>query len=459
MIRSNLYGSVLEYHRSVLGDGSSIRVARAPGRVNIIGEHTDYNGLPVMPTAIDREIVISFSPSDSNNVVLYNMNPTYGKRSFTLSKMIEPYPAGDWGNYAKAAAQALGGWAEEHSPSSRPLMGFRGCVTGSIPSGSGLSSSSAMVVAAGVVITEVNQLPISRTELAELLAKGEQYVGTEGGGMDQAASLLSEAGSLLKIDFQPLRVEPVPVPEGYVFVIANSLTKANKAGGARTAFNTRVVECRLGLQILKTMLVKEHPEVQNAVLLGDVAALIPEWRQWVDALPDGPLTLDQIAALCGIGSEQLISTCLRMRDGSFLEPPADGFQVKKRSRHTLTEGKRVELSAIALKARNVSRLGELMNNSHGSCADDYEISTPELDQLVNTLHKHGAMGARLTGAGFGGCAVALVEKSRADDLLSNVWSEYYLSYLTGRHTVQLPEDRDNVLFICTPSAGAEVLNP
>lgn len=459
MICNNLYDSVAAHHKVMFGDGSSIGIARAPGRVNIIGEHCDYNGLPVMPTAIDREIAISFSPSDCAEVKLCNVNPAYGERSFTLSDRIEPYPAGDWGNYAKAAAQALWGWAGECSPLSLPLRGFRGCVTGSIPSGSGLSSSSAMVVAAGLVIAKVNELPITKTELAELLAKGEQYVGTEGGGMDQAASLLSEQNSLLKIHFNPLRIQPVPVPEDYVFVIANSLTQANKAGGARLAFNTRVVECRLGLQMLQTLSVKEYPEAHKAALLGDITASVPSWRQLLDLIPDGQLTLEQVAAFCGVEPEQLAGIYLKMRDGSLLDPPAEGFQVKRRSRHALTEGERVELSAAALRSGDVKRLGEMMNDSHASCAEDYEISTPELDQLVAALLRYGALGARLTGAGFGGCAVALVERSNAAELLDSVWCDYYLGYLTGRRGGQPTEDRNDVLFICTPSDGAGVFNP
>ena len=189
--------------------GRPLDIVRAPGRLNIIGEHTDYNGLPVMPMAIDREMAIALTPADDARVEMSNLDDAYPPFSFELSAQIEPASAGHWSNYARAAGQALWDWAQENSPESLPLRGFAGCAGGTVPAGSGLSSSSALVVAAACALVHVNRLPIERPELADLLARGERYVGTQGGGMDQAASLLSREGTALKIDFFPLRTRQV----------------------------------------------------------------------------------------------------------------------------------------------------------------------------------------------------------------------------------------------------------
>jgi len=182
-VLDQLYASALDGCRCAFPDGGDVRIARAPGRVNVIGEHTDYNGLPVLPTAIDREIAIAFTVSESVEVTLTNIDSRFTKKSFVLSDTIEPFDRGDWGNYAKAAGQALWRWAAENSPKSLPLKGFRGCAGGTIPPGSGLSSSSAMVVASAFAFIAANDLGIGREELAGLLARAERYVGTEGGGM------------------------------------------------------------------------------------------------------------------------------------------------------------------------------------------------------------------------------------------------------------------------------------
>jgi N-acetylgalactosamine kinase len=444
-----LYAKVKAGHAAAFGEGEHIRIARAPGRVNIIGEHTDYNGLPVLPTAIDREIVIAYESSDSHDIRLVNIDPSFGERGFDASDAIDPYEAGDWGNYAKAAAQALWVWAGEHAPALLPLRGFSGCVGGSIPAGSGLSSSSAMVVAIAVALVDVNRLPIVPEELASVLARGEQYVGTQGGGMDQAASLLSKPGCAIRIDFGPLRAVAVPVPEDCVFLIANSMVRAEKAGAARVAYNTRVAECRLGVQMLKKLARREYPEVEQARLLGDVMRSVPEWQGLVESLPVGALTLGQVSEHAGIPEDILRDECLRLPDELGV------FEVKKRCRHVFTEAERVGQAEEALRRGDIVALGRLLDASHESCARDYEVSCPELDELVATLRRHGALGARLTGAGFGGCAVAVVERASAEHIVSAVWQDYHQRY--ARNLGASTESRrDEVIFACVPSTGAGV---
>ncbi|MEM4204727.1 MAG: galactokinase, partial [Candidatus Methanomethylicaceae archaeon] len=431
-----------------------VGIVRAPGRVNIIGEHTDYNGLPVMPMAIDREIVFAFSPVESSTVEATAVDPAYPRASFTLSGSIPKFETGHWGNYIKAAAQAIWNWVSVHCPDRLPLTGVKGCVGGNIPPGSGLSSSSALVVASALVFGR--DLGIDRVELAELLAKGERYVGTEGGGMDQAVSLMGQAGNALKIDFFPLRVRPVSLPNGCLIAVANSMVTASKTGAARVAFNTRVAECRLGLELLKHASSRRNPRVADAALLKDYVLFESDWRGALETLPDGPLTVAEIASIVGVAESELRRRCLTLRDGSQLPDPEDGFQPKKRCLHVLTEADRVERAAEAAERGDAAMLGRLMNESHVSCAQNYEISCPELDYLVDLLRRRGALGARLTGAGFGGCAVALVRQESAPDLLDAVWTDYYENFLPA-HRLPIPPKREEVLFVTKAVDGACIL--
>ena len=453
---SPLYLEVLDRFEAAYPGCREVSIVRAPGRVNIIGEHTDYNGLPVMPMAIDREIVIAFAPAPGSEVDLVTADPSYPRARFTISADIPKYETGHWGNYVKAAAQAVWGWAAANRPSALALHGIRGCVGGNIPPGSGLSSSSALVVASAIAVG--GGLAIEKAELADLLAKGEHYVGTEGGGMDQAVSLVAEAGSALKIDFFPLRTRPVTLPAGHVIVVANTMVSANKTGAARIAYNTRVAECRLGLEMLVHAASGPPYEggQEGVRLLRDFMVAEPHWEAVLASLPDGPMSVAQVAERVGTHEENLRRKCLTMRDGSLMPEPQDGFQPKKRCRHVLTEGARVEQAAEAATRGDAHALGRLMDESHASCAGDYEISCPELDELVLLMRRSGALGARLTGAGFGGCAVALVRSDGAGSFMDEVWQAYYVHYLPSRR-IDTPQDRESVLFACDPVAGARAL--
>ena len=339
--RLRQWGAPALYHDALNGFAAAfpgereVIFVRAPGRVNVIGEHTDYNGLPVMPVALDREIVICLSARADNQVRLTNLDVRFEPVRFALSGSIDPYQTGHWANYAKAAAQALWQWVEQESPAWLPLRGLSGCVAGNIPPGSGLSSSSALVVAAAVALVEVNTLPIRAAQLADLLARGERYVGTEGGGMDQAVSLLAEAGSALKIDFFPLRTRPVRLPVDHLLVVANTMVSANKTGGARVAYNTRLAECRHGVELLIAISRKQHPDVEDAALLSDIVRIVPEWRDALEQMPSSAVSLSEAAGMTGLTQEELTRRCLVRRDGGLLPVPEQGFQPTRRCRHVL----------------------------------------------------------------------------------------------------------------------------
>ena len=210
-------------------------LARAPGRVNLIGEHIDYAGLPVFPMAIQREVRIAFRPREDGLVLAATTDPAYAPCHFEVGRDIEPYEDGDWGNYLKAAVQGMvRAYGLER--------GFDAVIQSTVPVAAGLSSSSALVIATALALSGSNDAEPDPIELAELMADAEQYVGTRGGGMDQAISSGGRAGCAARVEFDPLRVEPVPVPDGWKFVVAHSLVQAHKSGGAREGYNRRRAE-------------------------------------------------------------------------------------------------------------------------------------------------------------------------------------------------------------------------
>jgi N-acetylgalactosamine kinase len=418
-------------------------VVRAPGRVNLLGEHTDYNGLPVLPMAIDRSIVAVGAPRTDRVVSLVSTAAHFGSRRYELCENIPPFGDGDWGNYSKAAAQGLirdGGGTLPH--------GADLLIDGNIPSGAGLSSSSALVVANALALLAANGVEVPYVKLAELLPVAERYVGTLSGGMDQATSLLAQQGHALRIDFFPLRVRTVPLPPGYSIVVCHSLVQAEKAGTARRGYNLRVIECRLACRLLERALGTALPRPLQT--LGDLVTLFPgrrlaEFVSYVSGqLPDCPLPLSRIAAVIGTSPERLRNECQITSD------LGDQFSLRRRLRHVMSEADRVNEAEEALRAGDALAFGRLMDASHCSCRDDYEISCPELEDLVQIAKEGGAVGARLTGAGFGGCAVNLVADGEVNSLLVRVDRLFY------RPSLGRAGDLRDYRFIFKPQAGAEV---
>jgi galactokinase len=348
-------------------------LVRAPGRVNLIGEHTDYNGLPVFPMAIQRAVEVAFRARKDGVVRLANVDPRFEPREFEIAREIPPFVAGDWGNYAKAAVQALALRADLR-------RGFDGLVDGDIPDAAGLSSSSALLVACALALLRANDADIDRAELMSLCARAERYVGTHSGGMDQAICLGGRSGSAVVIDFEPLRLRPTPVPSDWRFVVANTLVEAKKSGSAQQGYNARVRECREALRAFA-----DAPEGK------ELAGPEPTYADLVARVPDGRL--------------------LAVAERVLPEP------LLRRFRHVVTEAIRVEDARAAMLEGDLPAFGRAMNASHASLRDDYEVSCRELDALVDAALEHGAAGARLTGAGFGGCIVALCYAGRVDALL------------------------------------------
>jgi N-acetylgalactosamine kinase len=437
------YDELLESFVDRFNDDGNVAVYRAPGRTNIIGEHTDYNGLPVLPMAIDRDILLAAIPRDDERIRIANVSDDFEPREFTITEDIEPYKTGDWGNYVKAAAQAI----RDHAGDG--LRGFDAVFSGDVPMAAGLSSSSAMVVVSAIALVGRNNIPIEAQPLAELLAEGEKYVGSQGGGMDQTTSLMGRADRALKIDFFPIRPRVVELPAWYRFVVANSLVTAEKSAGALLRFNRRPIECRMAVAAIKRQRAGDLSRIER---LGDIPMEAIERDGGVDAFlrnlfPKESYSLEGVAELLGLDVSVATETFLRLRDGAVFPEPSEGFKLLRRCRHVLSEGKRVEDAVEAMSVGDADRLGELMNDSHRSCADDYEISCPELDRLVEIARRAGALGARLTGAGFGGCAISLVEEDRTEQFLEALGEQYY-------RQERRYEPSSDILYPCRASEGA-----
>ena len=400
-------------------------LCRAPGRVNLIGEHVDYNGLPVLPIAIDREIRAAFAARTDSKVQLRSLDAGFPPAGFHNAREIPPSVPGTWENYAKAAIQGLNTLFNVDDPPGLDIM-----VTGDIPVAAGLSSSSALVVAISLAYLRVlgktldNDVP--RIKLAECLAEAEQYVGTRGGGMDQAIILLARKDHAAKIDFHPLRAAFVPTFENHVFMVCDSLVKARKSGDARHAYNEGPLSCRLLCALVeKTAQSVFDPEVEIARLgdlwHGPLCLTDKEVTELFEqTFPESHVTLNDAARRLGITPDEI-----RERYLGDLPVPAEGLPLKARARHQLTEYRRVETARDAMLADQPDVFGALMTASHRSCANDYRVSCPELDRLVEAALQSGAIGARLTGAGFGGCTVNLTHAGEAPRLKEKLEKSYY----------------------------------
>jgi galactokinase len=357
-------------------------IFRAPGRVNLIGEHTDYNDGFVLPAAIDRETVVAIGRADGRKITAIASDFGDDRDSFSLADPVEHVPA-DWANYVRGVAQALiaDGFA---------LAGAQMAIAGDVPLGSGLSSSASLEVAVGNALVGVTGQSIDSTRMAKIAQRAEnEFVGCACGIMDQLISTRGEAGHALLIDCRSLDCTPVSIPEGVSIIIAHSGVRHAHAGGE---YNDRRQQCETAAK-----------------------------HYGVSALRD--LTF-----------EQLETGKTGLDDVSF-----------RRARHVVTENARTEAAASALKRGNLQRLGELMEQSHASMRDDFEITVPAVDQLaaIMVAPLNGDGGARMTGGGFGGCVIAVAPDARVSSVVKAIADQY-------RTPEGLPAD----VFVCQPSAGA-----
>ncbi len=412
-----------------LFQSDKVGFCRVPGRVNLIGEHTDYNGFSVLPVTIKKEVHCAFSPRKDNEIHLFNEDPRFQHRSFLNAMDISPSPTGSWDNYIKAGVIAL-----NKKFKVRTFPGFNLFINSTLPIATGLSSSSALVITASLVYLKIlgKELgrDISRLELAELMAEGEHFVGTRGGGMDQTVILNGEEGHACKIDFFPIRTSLLPLFNDHVFIICDSTIRAQKTGACLNRYNAGPRLCSLVCALMERFLQREIDEPLQIRRLGDfwTGKLCLTYDEILDyaerAIPKEYIGLKEIASLLNMSTQEIRQLWI-----GEMEEPEKGFPLRARIRHVITEQRRVELSRDALLANDAYTFGKLMNESHQSCAENYEISIPELDMLTQIARKYGAIGSRLTGAGFGGCTVSLVPCEKIDYFMENIEKQYYQKYL------------------------------
>jgi galactokinase len=354
---------------------------RVPGRVNLIGEHIDYHNLAVLPMALSRRVEVRWR-ARSDSTVRAASSSSYHPREFTLAPDLKPWPSGDWGNYVKAAANAAQWkWTLARGADLE--------ISSDLPSAAGLSSSSALLTACTLALLAANGILASFEELMEVLPEGEYFVGTRGGGMDHAAVLAARSGCALLVEFAPARTTPVPVPAGWSFLVAHSLTHAEKSGAVREEYNERRWAGARGLHALGYQSFREALEAES------------------------------------IGSLTARAASLPMRDREcFL--------------HVATEAVRVRQAVEAMRAGDQQRFGQLLNESHASARDQLRISTPALDRLTQAARDSGALGARLTGAGFGGCAVIFCLAPQLGAVRAGLTARFYNGDAAGHILEAVP---------------------
>jgi galactokinase len=373
-------------------------VAAAPGRVNLIGEHLDYNEGHVLPVGIDRSIMVAFAPRQDGRVRLLSLD--FEQASAFDLEDIQRDPDAPWSDYVRGVAWAL-------REAGHRLSGLDAALQGDVPVGAGLSSSAALEVAALGAFGAASGLRLERRDLALLGQRAENgFVGVACGIMDQMAAALSRAGHALLIDCRSLEYEAVPLPledsgsggsAGLRMVVADS--------GVRRAllnsqYNLRRQECQQAAELVAT------------------------------AITDRPVT-----ALRDVRPEDLV------RHADSLPP-----NVLKRARHVVEEERRVLLSVEALRTGDVEAFGEMLDASHRSLRDDYEVSCPELDLLVELAWAQpGVLGSRLTGAGFGGCTVSLVRAEAVEAFREHVVARYCAE--TGR---------EGRMYVCRAADGLKL---
>jgi galactokinase len=338
-------------------------VAVAPGRVNLIGEHTDYNEGHVMPLAIDRTVAVAAAPQ-ADAVHAYSLD--YGEDDSFSPAEIRPLPEGGWRNYVRGVAWAL-------REAGHGLRGLQLAFSGDVPIGAGLSSSAALEVAVAAAFAAISEIPLDPRDLALLAQRSENgFVGVQCGVMDQLVAVFGQPDHALLIDCHSLDVEPVPLTlddQGVAVVIVDSAVRRSLGD---SPYNQRRREC-----------------AQAAAALG-----VPALR---DVAPDD----------------------LEAR-GRELPP-----ELYRRARHVVTEEARVTAAVAALRRGDLVTLGRLLYGSHESLRHDFQVSCPELDLLVELAAPvEGVLGARLTGAGFGGCTLNLVRRGALDAFRRGVLETY-----------------------------------
>ncbi len=375
---------ILEQSFSAYFNAKPEFIVRAPGRVNLIGEHTDYNSGFVLPMAIDRAVWIALAPRADSQIHIRSLDleidSAFGLDSLTKGE--------GWVEYIKGVAYEL-------QSAGYPLKGFDAVMTGDVPRGAGLSSSAAVELAAARAFSAASGFAWDASQMAKLAQKAEnEWVGVNCGIMDQMASAVSKAGSALFLDCRSLIYQFAPLPENISVVILDTSTRR---GLVESAYNERRSQCE-------------------------------EAARWFG-----------VKALRDVSVEEF--------EGKRKKISGMSDVVLKRARHVITENARVLNALDLMKTGNVKKLGELFNASHNSLRDDFEVTNQALNQIVECAQDQSSCyGARMTGAGFGGCAVALVQEDHIQEFIQAVSAAY-----------NQKSGLDAGVYICKASEGANLV--
>lgn len=386
MTQSELLTGAVRAFKTQFGS-SPTHVATAPGRVNLIGEHTDYNNGFVLPVAINRQTVIVASLRDDSMLALFSKNNELFVQVFlaTLAATKEH----SWSNYSKGVAFEL-------QKRGHRLRGANLVINGDVPLASGLSSSAALEMATAYALLALNKISLAHQEIINTCHRAEfDFVGVHCGVMDQFVSCLGKRGHALFLDCQSLAHEHVPIPAEAAFVVCDTGVRRQLAA---SEYNIRRQQCAEGVRVLKSV----FPSIQS---LRDVS--LEDFEQHKGRLGD---------------------------------------IIRKRSKHVVSENYRVLQSVAALRKNDLSEFGKLMYQSHLSLKNDFGVSCSELDSVVDICaEEEGVYGARMTGAGFGGCAICLVKREFADAVIKRLLVEY------PQKTGGTPN-----VYLCTAEDGAHV---
>ncbi|WP_340378312.1 galactokinase [Streptomyces sp. SS7] len=360
----------------------------APGRVNLIGEHTDYNDGFVMPFALPHQALAAVSRRADGVLRLHSSDIEGGVAELRLDDLV-PESDASWTAYPAGVVWAL-------REAGHPVTGADIHLTSTVPTGAGLSSSAAIEVVVALALNDLYELGLQRWQLARLCQRAENvYVGAPTGIMDQTASACCEEGHALFLDTRDLSQKQIPLDlaaEGMRLLVVDTQVKHSHSTGE---YGKRREGCEKG-----------------AALLG------------VDALRDVPFA-DLDAALARLGDEE---------------------EVRRLVRHVVTEDARVERTVALLEAGDTRAVGPVLTEGHASLRDDFRVSCPELDLVVDTAVAHGALGARMTGGGFGGSAIVLADTAEVDTLTKAIEE----AFAAAGHTAPR-------VFEAVPSAGARRL--
>jgi galactokinase len=389
----NIIDHIAAIYRDKFGQ-TPIHIARAPGRVNLLGEHVDYNDGFVLPAAIDRATYVAFSPTNAGHSTLvavdFDQKAAFSPETILSKKQADLSPLPEWAFYPAGVMWAL-------TQENLPVVSMNAVFASEVPRGSGLSSSASVEMAFMIAWQTLGKWSLPSMQRALLGQKAEnKYVGVNCGIMDQFASACGVENRILLLDCRSLDWQTIPLPENISIVIADTTVRRKLTSGE---YNNRRSACEEAVRLLQ----QDMPGINS---LRDVS--VDEFNRLSGKLPQ---------------------------------------EVAKRARHVVEEIERSKQAQSLLEAGNIQRFGELMNECHASLRDLYDVSIFELDVMARVAQSlTGCYGARLTGAGFGGCVVALVERNRVETFTKSLAAGYETG--TGIH----PE-----IYICKASAGASIM--